>query len=415
MSRPVLRTLLVLVVLAILAACTAGPGPELGDSSADSSADATTADDGPIPTAVVPEAADDVDTLVVGVILDGSNLLRPIDRQPGVAFAGAIDGLNEAGGVLGMPVELVVTDAESRLSAVDAGARRAIDAGAVMLVVTCELDFAGPAVTRADEVGIVVMSPCAGEDAWGNGEVSDLAFSMVAPAAVYGADMAELVWSEGDREAAILYDDSAPETRGECAGFEERWAQLGGRTTIVTAINPSSGAIAENPALLAELDTDIVIVCAFDFAGTRALQQIRSSEVVTPILAGLSLDSAEFRPRDIDGLGDFRLLSFASPDGDDPEPEVADAIERFRLVDGIPPASGRFVLGADLALAWAAAVEAAGTTDGAAVAAALEGFATIDAASGPVGFGGGHAVTDRVLRVRRHVDGTLVFERTWPG
>lgn len=403
-----------LVLVALLAAaCSAGPGPALeGDAAPAASA----GDDGlPDPTPM-PTSESDVETIRVGVILDGSNLMTALDRQPGVAFAGSIEAINAAGGVLGQPVELLVVDSESRLSVIHAAAREMVEAGVAMIVITCELDFATPAIEQAEPAGVLIMSPCASEPSWSAGTVSDLAFSLVGPADVYGADMADLLWSEGDRSAAVLWDETAPEARAECDGFVSRWAELGGAITTASPMNVETVAsLVDNADLIANLDSDVIALCAFKTIGTRVLEAIRSSEIVTPIVAGPSLDSADFRPRDVEGLGDFRLVSFASPDGDDPEDDVADAVERFRQVDGIPPASGRFVLGADLAAVWVAGVEAAGTVDGAAVADAIQAFSSIDAVSGPVGFGRSHAATDRALRVRRFVDGGFQFERTFDG
>lgn len=407
------RRLLVFVAVALIAAaCSAGPGPELTD---DASPTAGPGEGGiPAPTAV--PTTEPGDTVKVGVILDGQWVMRALDRQPGVAFAGMIDAINAGGGVLGQPVELIVVDAESRLSVIDEAAADMIEAGAEMIVITCELDFAQAAIDRAEPAGVLVMSPCASEPGWSTGSVSPLAFSLVGPAEVYGADMADLLWSEGERSAAVLWDETAPEARSECDGFVARWLELGGTTTTTSPMNRETVArLVDNSELITALDTDVIAMCAFKTIGTSLLNAIRSSEVVTPIVAGPSLDSADFRPLDVEGIGDFRLLSFASPGGDDPEPEVAEAIERFQRIDGIPPASGRFVLGADLAVVWAEAVEAAGTFDGAAVADAIQAFSAIDAVSGPVGFGESHAASERALRVRRFVDGRFEFERIWDG
>ena len=91
------------------------------------------------------------DSIVVGVIIDEENLMSPHDRQPGVAFVGEIEKLNANGGLLGKQVTIIRVNSESRLSVIDNAAKKLIEAGAQLLVLTCELDYAGPALIRAKE------------------------------------------------------------------------------------------------------------------------------------------------------------------------------------------------------------------------------------------------------------------------
>jgi len=125
------------------------------------------------------------------------------------------------------------------------------------------------------------------------------------------------------------------------------------------------------------------------------------------------MDSAAFRPLDVSGIGDFRMLSFASTANDDPYSEVRDASVNFVSIDGVPPASGRFVLGADLAKLWIYAVNEAGTSNSLAVADQIKSIETFDAVSGPISFGGTQAVLSRVLRVLEQIDGEMVYQRIW--
>ena len=125
------------------------------------------------------------------------------------------------------------------------------------------------------------------------------------------------------------------------------------------------------------------------------------------------MDSAAFRPLDISGIGDFRLLSFASTSNDDPFPEVRDAAVNFVSVDGVPPASGRFVLGADLAKLWIYAVNSAGTANSVAVAEEIKSLDSFDAVSGLISFDGTQSVLRRVLRVLEQDNGEMIFQKTW--
>jgi branched-chain amino acid transport system substrate-binding protein len=352
-----------------------------------------------------------VDVIRVGLIIDEENLMAAYDRQPGVAFVGAIEELNRKGGLLGKPIELLRINSESRLSVIDTAAKKLIEAGVQLIVVTCELDYATPAIKRAKEAEVLIISPCASEEDWGLGEVDTLAFSMTTRPKVYGAELADYLWGQEDRSVAIFWDDTSPETIQECLAFRDSWRNLGGWSTVESAINMVTAPSVIGPADRNKtLDVDVIVTCASQRVGILTLQLIRGAGWLTPIVAGPSLDSASFFPSDVSGLGDFRMVSFASTEGDDPYTAVNQAAEYFENVDGILPASGRFILGADLADLWTLAVELAGTADSRVVAQTIKSFESIEVSSGTIEFEGTQAVTKRVLRMVRHVDGIMVFE-----
>ena len=365
-------------------------------------------------TEIFVERIKEEDTIVVGVIIDEENLMSPHDRQPGVAFVGAIEKINDNGGLLGKQIRIIRVNSQSRLSVIDNAAKKLIEAGAQLLVLTCELDYAGPALTRAKEAEVLVISPCATEPQWGTGAVDKLAFSLTTQSQKYGVELANLLWDEGKRTVGVLWDNSAPEPIQECSAFKNRWRQLGGRTTIDSAINMITATDIINAGDRARtLDADSITLCAFNRVGTLALQRIRGAGWLTPVIAGVTMDSAAFRPLDVSGIGDFRMISFASTSNDDPFPEVRNASASFISIDVVPPASGRFVLGADLAKLWVYAVNQAGTSNSLAVAEQIKSIDTFDAVSGPISFGGTQAVLRRVLRVLEQLDGEMVYQKIW--
>ncbi|HAY50884.1 MAG TPA: hypothetical protein DCY30_02565 [Acidimicrobiaceae bacterium] len=360
---------------------------------------------------VIVEAIEDEDVIRVGLIIDEENIMSSYDRQPGVAFVGMIEEYNRQGGLLGKRIEVLRENGESRLSVTDGAAEKLIKSGVQLLVVTCELDFAAPVVRQAKEAEVLLISPCASEEDWGLGEVDTLAFSMVTRPKAYGAQLADHLWGEGDRTAAIFWDDTVPETIQECIAFRDRWRNLGGTSTVESAVNMVTAPSVIGPAdRLGSLDVDVIAVCATNRVGVLTLQLIRGAGWLTPIVAGPSLDSASFFTSDIPNLGDFRMVSFAGTRGDDPYVGANQAAVYFQNIDGIPPASGRFILGADLAELWFQAVNFAGTTDSRVVAETIKSFESFNVPSGLIKFEGTQAVTKRTLRILRNVGGYMVFE-----
>ena len=366
---------------------------------------------GPPTQEVIVEAIEDEDVIRVGLIIDEENIMSSYDRQPGVAFVGMIEEYNRQGGLLGKRIEVLRENGESRLSVINGAAEKLIKSGVQLLVVTCELDFAAPVVRQAKEAEVLLISPCASEEDWGLGEVDTLAFSMVTRPKAYGAQLADHLWGEGDRTAAIFWDDTVPETIQECIAFRDRWRNLGGTSTVESAVNMVTAPSVIGPAdRLGSLDVDAIAVCATNRVGVLTLQLIRGAGWLTPIVAGPSLDSASFFTSDIPNLGDFRMVSFAGTRGDDPYVGANQAAVYFQNIDGIPPASGRFILGADLAELWFQAVNFAGTTDSRVVAETIKSFDSFNVPSGLIKFEGTQAVTKRTLRILRNVGGYMVFE-----
>lgn len=421
----VFRALAIAITLVIVAAaCSSGDGGEAApEESTPTAAPTLTNELPPTPTPVpIPDNA-----IRVGMLLDTGgqgeagldpgNVMSALDRAPAVAFEAQIAALNDAGGVLGRPVAIIKVDTTSRLSVVDEAAEDMIEAGVDMIVVTCEFDFAAPAIMRAEEAGVLIMSPCASESGWTTGAAGELAFSMIPPVATYGQAMADFMWAQGYRAVAVISDQSAPEARVECSAFTEAWSALGGTFVYSESFTLNAAdEFDENVRVRAAIDADAIAFCAFSTIGKKLLGAdgagIRSIGIDAPIVAGPSFDTGTWLPLDFPGLGVFRLLALSSVYGDDPSPRQAAAMEGFARLDNAQPASGRFVLGADLADLWAQAVEAAGTPDGVAVARELRRMVDVETVSGLVSFAGSQAPESRELRVLRHSNGRLVYEST---
>ena len=216
MSRP-LRFLAFALVAALLASACSGGGGEEAEDATPTTVPTATNELPPTPTPVpIPDNA-----IRVGVLLDtgsqdeggvdAGNVMSVLDRAPGVAFEAQIQAINDAGGLLGRPIAVIKVDSTSRRSVIDRAARDMIDAGVDLIVVTCEFDFAEPAIERAEAAGVLVMSPCAAETGWTTGAAGDLAFSMVPPVQTYGVAMADYMWAQGYRNVAVMSDQSAPE------------------------------------------------------------------------------------------------------------------------------------------------------------------------------------------------------------
>ena len=105
--RTLSQWLTVIVIAGLLLSCSSGEEtvPEVNSQSTSASEEPITVFQDTSEISV--ERIRDEDTIVVGVIIDEENLMSPQDRQPGVAFVGAIDKLNADGGLLGKQVTVL--------------------------------------------------------------------------------------------------------------------------------------------------------------------------------------------------------------------------------------------------------------------------------------------------------------------
>ena len=85
-------------------------------------------------------------------------------------------------------------------------------------------------------------------------------------------------------------------------------------------------------------------------------------------------------------LSDFYFVTYASVFGDDPNPKVAELLAAYKELTGSDAATSGLVTGASSIEAFKLAAEQAGSTDGAALAAALEAFSAVDLTAGPTSF-----------------------------
>ncbi len=109
--------------------------------------------------ASAPSFADD--EIVIGFAIAESGWMSFYDGPSTKGAMIRIDELNAAGGVLGRKIRPVFADTKTdRAQSAKAGLA-VIDAGAEMLIVSCDYDFGAPAALAAHNAGLVSIFPCA--------------------------------------------------------------------------------------------------------------------------------------------------------------------------------------------------------------------------------------------------------------
>jgi branched-chain amino acid transport system substrate-binding protein len=343
--------------------------------------------------------------ITIGWAFDSSGQMAPFDGPALAAAKIRVEQLNEQGGVGGRELRIETCDTQNNDPAkAKACATSLLDAGAHIIFVTCDVDFATPVVQEAIGEGKLAIAPCIGTDQMGPkrfGEQGKLAFSFGNVAQDEGSAMAEYANKQGWKRAALATNTLLVYFKNVVQAFEKRFTELGGeivaRETYATGANNVVAAVSR----LNGADAD-VIVTSTAFGELPALVSgLRSLGNETPILNSWAGDGTYWATKN-PPVTNYYAVTYASVFGDDPNEDVKEMIQA--LTDaGSPPGTGGFLAGAGAIDGVAEAIERAdGSTEGEALAAELEQFEGVETISGNVSFSPElHTVFGREYRVIR--------------
>lgn len=360
----------------------------------------------PVPTPL-PEEAEVEETFRVVTIMDESNVLRPLDAPAVAGIAARIDELNEAGGLLGRPVELRRLDTESRVSLAQRFSERLLRDPPDLLVVTCDVDFSRPILELADEQGWLTISPCADDVGYSTGAWGPRNFTFGAPAGPRGALAAQVALQRYGSSAMVLRDVTNPEAGQFCSGFERAFRELGGTVAYRDEFSyetpePLLDRVAERAP-----QTDFIVLCSHVPGGNRGdgapniITGLRFEGFGAPIVSGLSVDEATWFAL-VPSLDEMTFISWSSIFGNDPNASINELLVNASANLETPLGGVTTVLGYDTIDAWVRAAESVQTVDPTSVAAAMAAFRNETFLTGELSFtGSGRMDVSRTYRVLR--------------
>ncbi|MEE8489737.1 MAG: ABC transporter substrate-binding protein [Acidimicrobiia bacterium] len=396
--------LLIAVFALVVAACDSDGEAE---STTEATAPPTTA--APDTTEAAPdttEAAPDTtvgppsgEPIIIGAAIDMTQDMAPFNNPPNLAAQIMIDRINANGGVLGRPLELVTIDTTLDPDQTKSVALDLIEQGAVMLMVTCDFDFAAPAVQEAVGAGVLAIAPCIGTDRMGPkglGDDGHIAFSFGNVAQDEGAVLAEFAMEQGWESAVVVKDNLLIYFQDVVDAFDVRYQELGGTVVATEEYTGFDGTIGNVVTAVAGADKDVIAISTA-FADLPAfVSGLRSLGDDTPIVCSWACDGTFWVPEGVNGL---YYNTFLSVFGDDPS-DVANEFIAEMTDRGAAPATGGFLGGAEAIEAFALAVEATGGTDAVAIADFFEDFSNQPTLFGEISFSPeNHTVFGRSHRI----------------
>ncbi len=345
--------------------------------------------------------------IIIGWALDLTKAMAPFDA-PGLLSAQLeIKKINAAGGVDGRLLQLKYINTQLDPKKTKQAAATLIAGGADVLFVTCDVEFAAPAVQEGINAGKLVVAPCIGTDQMGPrrfGAKGRLAFSTGNVAQDEGAAMAEYALKQGWKTAQVVSDNLLVYFRDVCKAFEVRFAERGGKIVHKDGFVSGDKTIENVISRVNGQQSSVITFCDAFGDLPAFVAGMRSLGNNTPILNSWGGDGNYWYPKD-PKVTNYYYVTFASAFGDDPNPKVRTLATQMTKL-GHPPGSGAFVQGPTAVEAVVAAIKrAGGSTDGATLAAQFEKFHNLPTLSGKISYSPAfHTAFGRTYRVIKVTD-----------
>jgi branched-chain amino acid transport system substrate-binding protein len=306
-----------------------------------------------------------------------------------------IEQINDAGGVLGRPITTEWIDTKSDKALAATNAEELIDKGAVVIVATCDFDFSFPAINAARGRDVPGIALCASSPKVATPDiVGPLGGSMGLGSDAEGVAMAEwLRQNKPEIESMYVFrDESLEYSKATADYFKAKWLELGGTVcgedTFVGG--PDLDLSSQVTRLRGAVDgCDGIYDGSWQPYGSQLIRAVRDAGVETPIFTNASVNGTLVT--DVAGqVSNFWALGFACLptycEGTQTE-SVVQIADEFQAKYGEPLGNHYALPGYALADAIVAAIEAAGATDGPAIAGALfGGQVSIDYFGNPMKF-----------------------------
>jgi branched-chain amino acid transport system substrate-binding protein len=338
-------------------------------------------------------------TIIIGYAADFSGGMAPFDNPAITAARLEAKKINGQGGVLGKKLEIISCDTQNSKPDVSKSCvDNLVSKGAVIGMVTCDVDFATAAIQEFLAKKMLTIAPCIGTDQMGPkrfGAAGKLAFSYGNVAQDEGAAMAEYAYNVKHWKTAITVSNNLLVYFKEIIqAFTSRYKQLGGKIvdseSYTTGQNQVQGVVSRVNAHKAAM---IAVCDGFPPDWPAFVAGIRSLNNNTPIMNSWAGDGTFWYPKS-PKVSNYWYVTYASAFGDDPSAAVKRLIGQMTRIHQ-PPATGGFVTGA-------AAVDG--------VAALMQKFKNLPTISGKVSFSANlHSVFGRAYRVMQVQNSTPKF------
>ena len=405
MRRLSLLSLLLIMAL-IVTACPAPAAPTTGADEApaaegEEAAPAEAGDEA---------AAEGGEPIKIGGMYNVTGGMSSID-DPGLnGMKLMASQINEAGGVLGRPIEIVAIDGKSDQTTVTNAMSEMIDVHDVVAIGGLnDSTFALAAGPIAQNAGIPFLTAGATLPTLPE-QVGDYFFMVPFGDDAQAYAIADYAIDDlGATTAWMLVDQAYDFTTALAKFYKERWEERGGEVVLEDVYQSGDTDFSAQIARLKELDPqpDVLFVSAIPNEAGITTRQIREAGLEQPILSGDGFDT----PLIGEVAGDMADAVYYSTHAslDNPAPKVQDFVTAYDEAYGRAPENAFAALGFDMMGLLASAIEEAGSADPTAIRDALAATQGYEAVTGTISYPEGQRKPIKAVTIIQVQDGVYSF------
>jgi branched-chain amino acid transport system substrate-binding protein len=320
----------------------------------------------------------------------------------------ATEEVNEAGGVLGKPIEIITLDDKGLPQEAGTAVTRLISRDGVVAVlgeVASGRSLAGAPV--CEDNGIPMVSPSSTHPDVTRGRKMIFRVCFIDPFQGYVcAKFAREHEQLKAKKAAILVDQGQTYSVGLADEFARHFTSMGGQIVSRQSYQTEDQDFSAQLTAIRGSQPDVIFIPGYYTQVGNIAVQARKLGITVPLLGGDGWDSAklaEIAGKAIDGC--FYSNHYSQQD---PSPRVQEFIKKYKAKYGAAP-DGLAALGYDAARILFDAMARAGTTAGADVAAALAATKDFDGVTGRISIDQDHnAVKPAVILEMKNGQPTFV-------
>lgn len=298
-----------------------------------------------------------------------------------------VEQINEAGGLLGRPLELVVYDTRTDQQVTATTAQEAVSAGVVAGFGQSDTTFVMAAAPTFQDAGIPFVTSGATHPmlpTWVGENMFMTAFGdddQSYAIADYAYD------TLGHRRVYVWTDDSMDFTRALTFFFKERFLERGGEIIDEDFFMMGDTDFSAQIARLEAVDPvpDAVFISAIPSEAGLSIRQIREAGITMPIISGDGFDTELVATVPGPELANDVFFSTHTYLADD-RPEVQDFIDAYTAKFGHPPENSFAPLGYDAIGLIANAIRQAGSAEPEAIREAMTATRDYPAVTGVVSY-----------------------------
>lgn len=298
-----------------------------------------------------------------------------------------VEQINEAGGLLGRPLELVVYDTRTDQQVTATTAQEAVSAGVVAGFGQSDTTFVMAAAPTFQDAGIPFVTSGATHPmlpTWVGENMFMTAFGdddQSYAIADYAYD------TLGHRRVYVWTDDSMDFTRALTFFFKERFLERGGEIIDEDFFMMGDTDFSAQIARLEAVDPvpDAVFISAIPSEAGLSIRQIREAGITMPIISGDGFDTELVASVPGPELANDVFFSTHTYLADD-RPEVQEFIDAYEAKFGHPPENSFAPLGYDAIGLIANAIRQAGSAEPAAIREAMTATRDYPAVTGVVSY-----------------------------